>query len=727
MGVGIRRHDRKPPNSYRVVVWNRTLRRRIGGALLMLISLNQSPPAVSTTTGAFTLSGNNLTALQGGAATATITANKTTVLPGEVVVLEITDYGFSYTDERKLTVLWNFDDTGSTYSTGSGYSANKAYNPLTNKYWATQGTKNPSVQIWDDAGNLAATGTVAITVEDPDAVSWTRDYTVTNTATWNAVVPASAGERVRVTIADDATIDIGSTTYTTSGANARTYVTASFDGTNRPILTTSTVQHSGFDPRRNGAGFEFIIYGIHGQGTYSQKTGTGTVWSLITGGAAPSAMSTLMSVAACKMTGGNLIYHGGSDQTYGGGLYGYSDLHCRSWLNYAINRFGEWADVTMTGCDVRADPEAFRFEGGSGDNPPAAYDHCVRLGCVRKVGVEANIIYATGGWSTLVSDWAANPSLRVHPTTHTQTAAIFVRNNVFYNHWQTVAIGQVNPSRGFEVAPRIVALDMNTHIIGHQSRFPITIQGQPFSFQNNFCYIMAGDNGPSELNNILQLAENVVPSVTAGGDALIAFNHFISHRGSTFTDVVEQWSGSPTITKTHNVVYCPNASNSGSFTDYTPLSAGDYFAPVNDFGGDGVSVAHNAASSGYRPRFDRDGNVRGSTTNAGAFGTSPTSVTAISAPVNSVVPGAPAEMSGFADIWKLPSFGTWTGLSNFDWEPYLSQTEWQSNGSPVTASYRIFIDNRSGTYTGTTVRCLVTYTNFSGTEVTANSSTAVLS
>lgn len=663
------------------------------------------------------------------AATATITANKTTVLPGEGVILEITDYGFAYTDERKLSVLWDFDDVGATYSTGSGMDANKAYNQLTNKYWATQGTKNPSVQIWDENGNLAATGTIEITVEDPDLVSWTRDYTVTNTATWNAVVPAGAGERVRVTIADDTTIDVGSTTYLSEGANSRTYVTASFDGTNRPVLTTSTAGHDAFNARRDGAGFEFIIYGIHGQGTYSQKTGSGTVWAMITGGAAPSAMTTLMSITACKMEGGDLVNHGGSDKTYGGGLYAFSDLYVRDYFNYAFNRLGEWADITVTGCDVRSDPESLRWTGGK-EPAPSAFDHTCRFGCVRKFGGEANRIFANGGWSTLSSDWASNPCMRVMVTTHTETASVFVRNNIFFNLWQTLVVGEVNGTRGFEVPARIIAVDMNTHIIGWQSRQAVEIGGQPLSFQNNFCYISAGDNGPTELNRFLWLKPSPEPTATVDGDAYVAFNHFITERVDTaaapFEYIFNEWNGTPTVTDENNLIFAPNVTNA-TVVDYTPVSRGDFFAAVNDPSGDGVSIAHNAVTSGYRPRFDRNGVVRSATTNAGAYGTSVASSTAVTAPVNTVAPGAPSEMASFADVWKLPSFGTWTGLGNNDWEPYLSQTEWQANGVAVSASYRIVIDNRAGTYTGDTVRCIVTYTNFSGVEINATSATTVLS
>lgn len=676
---------------------------------------------------------------------ATLSAQRTTVYVGEACHLWVVSNGMSC-DARRRECLWSFDDVGSTYwrkDSGAQNSANSSFMPYTAKVWETPGSKDVTCFIWNENGEVTL-GSITITVVDPDTITPFRHLYVSASgdtsgfpaqtsviqhvtlAEFKALSFSTDGRIEFITFRDDETFNFGTAGEAFSGVGSTYLLRRTGTGTNPPKLTANdgvTILR----PSRNAHGLRFIANEIDGLGTYDPQFGTGNVVTLF-GGDQPLTEGVIaeITIFGCNMEGGNLGVTTGGETNNGPSWIAIINNRCRKWKDYCFARFGGRAKAASLGNDFRQDPLANIFNSTKVSTPDMS-DHCHRFMGAEWTACEALTVYASGGWSGLSRDWAVNTALRIHPTDHTADHQHFVSNCDLRGAWLCLQIGDESAS-GFVEKKGLIQVTRTRFRTGRQTRYCVEIDVGELGFFNNWVMTPNLDNQGAGFNGGLLLDNSANLSASTGSTAQIGFNNFLSFRSDTYNDVVTDWASS-IVTKTNNVVYCPNASNSGSYASVTPLSPGDDFKPTV------ASPANDSVSTGWRPHFDFDGNVRTATTNKGCFDTSVASSVAVAAPINSVAPSAPLELPAFGDVWYLPNHGAW----NAAFDPYWIDFNWKANGVSVTdtsgnnVSFRTVLDNsgiltpaNAGRFNGSTVICTLTATNNSGTKVTVNSSSRVI-
>lgn len=681
------------------------------------------------------------------------------VLPGEPVHVYINSTsGFSVTNEyEEIDFEWDFDDSGATYTTGGGQSsdANTAFGRDVNHMWDSTGAKSVSVTARTSSG-AATPVTVSVTVDDPNSRSWdaiiyysqASNFSGAPTETGNvhhestvAGVNAliGANSSVWIILRKGETYTWGATAFDFTDDGMFGYITGnnatrSFGTGAVPQINAGT---SGTFVRKLGSLSNVVIVDCNFDGGYNAATAVASNGDFdvctvdATAGANDNHGIALTRVTAngCSRAISGL---GGGGSTNGNLYIRVYDCTGTDWFDYWCTSGSGEAWFTAQGCHIKQNPLAIMRDTSSGPFPsPDASDHGpIRFNGCRRIGVENCDIASSNGWSNYGGGFFIQPCLRFYPQ---QNDGMFVnvQRNIFSgsvaldiaNHTTTVSV---------PIYPMKVIFDRNEIYIGRQSFGAIWNKGATGLWaRNNVCYYanVYQDRGPG-IFSFLVLKNSLNSSVV--GDALTApivceFNTIVSDRSATsggngdWQEYIVQpydtgqsttWQGT-TPTTLNNIYEVPNHSNSGSFTNDSPLSRGDNFKPVTS-----TSAAVDAVSSGTIPVRDHDGNIRTSTTNRGAHHDDVASAASVTAPSNSVVPTI-AELASFTNEWAATSHGTWSNWPN----AYLIEFSWELNGTPITDDDLTVADVTA--LTGN-LTLNVTATNTSGTRVTAESAASAV-
>lgn len=670
------------------------------------------------------------------AGAATLQATKTTVYVGEPTQISWADLGMPNPDPRRLQAFYDFDDPGKAYGVGTGYSASVSYMPVTAKSWDTPGVKTVQGNFWNSNGE-ETTGTIQITVLDLSTfdevayVSWVGDTTgfpaatgnvvhVTSKAQWDALNYQTANQKKAAFFRDDETFTFTSeSTKVCQGANSTYIFGATKGGTLRPLITSAT-ELTYFEGDRSFDGISVTVRDFRFAGSYDPQTGIGAHVTAFSGAQASGAQTSQTAVCECDMDGGAIARMKGVDSTFGRNNHHLLGNRCRNWREYAAGRFGGLGYQVAIGNDWQQNPLANIFLSTKDTSPDMA-DHTFRFGCTVIAAVEGNTSYTAGGWSNLADEWAENPACRIHPTNHTLPWEVYVAYNDFKCAWLPLQIGDVTSGDEIDVKGLSIVYG-NKLTSGRQVRHCLQIDAGNAGIFNNLMYNPNLDNSFKGFNGAIALDASLTGSTSTGSTAYIGFNHMISHREDEFRPIDNSWVSS-TVTDEHNIVHAPNAATiTGGFSNDAQVSQGDWFKILT------ANPGHNAVTTGWKPRWDIDKNLRGSTTSKGCYHGGVASAQAVSPPVNTVAPAQPAELSAFPDVWYVPDHGTWTGLDS----PYERDFFWTVGGAEPTKNagdpvgHRTVLDNSAlagdtaGRYTGQSAICAMTFTNRSGQKVTVN-------
>lgn len=675
----------------------------------------------------------------------TLSARRSTVLPGEGVFLDAeSPSGFSSTwDEKELDWLWDFDQVGASFAANAPYSdANYFRGPVAVTSYPSAGTYNPACTI--RSAVTSATKSLAITVQNPDVdVSWDRDVYVsfagnttgwptetgavehiTSAAEWQGLSFSTASEVVRITFRDDETY-----TWTTldtkslAGGAATYYVTRDFAGTNPPNLqasATSTDAYAAFTVNRT-SNKRIVLYGLDVAGGYDPLTGSAPNgnFKLLDGATPTGAVDPEITISGCSAAGASLAITNGTSTANGPTHVAVIDSICTDWPDYGVGLFGGEFDARFSGCDIRQNPLALVRDGKSGSFPQAADHGPIRIGNNLKSATHNCRLYSNSGWSPFYgADIAVQPGLRIHPIAVSGGWSAYVFDCDILSAWRPLVIGDVDTGSAVQSAGKFI-VSANTVTGGRQARQGlIFINAASGVVTNNVIY-------HPNLEHFGDLAEGVCiqdgagPAAARAGDFYVAFNTMASQRTTeSYSDVgTGSWSGVGTITQEYQLVSADGHTNSGAFTDYSPISKADNFKPVT------TSAAIDAVTTGFVPVRDFDGNLRAATTNIGAHHDDVASDAGVSAPSNSVAPTI-AELANWSGEYAVSSLGTWANS-----EDYFLMWNWQMDGVDVAIAADTDVsqlvtcdvstlDDSTGNLT-----CRITMTNRSGTRTTATSNT----
>lgn len=721
--------------------------------------------------------------------TITVQAWPSDPMAGETVYFWISAVsGFSVADPyEELDFEWDFGDPGSTYSVGGGgfgTDANRMNGWNVAHVYTGDGAKTVTVSARQH-GISGTTGqsTVNFNVTALDNISWTKVYwvdfgEVSGTPDFTG---ATAEDSVNTHISSAAALQATSATtnsrnrYIFKKGETFTWDQASISISN--ALRTSVGSRTGFgtgaNPQiiSNRTGYDnYVFYAFSGgddrrfsawaidmEGGYDPSTGTASPGTI---GLVSTIYSTtqghLNSVSAYQCVASGCVQfmngRGGSVPTQGRVFMGWVDCDISDWSNFGAGSGANCKMAALIGSRVMQNPLAMMNDDAKPETYPQAADHGPwRLNGLERAVAFSNKLANSGGWSPALESSEIQALIRymVDGPQYDDLVVTNTQENIGYgaNFLRMGATSPASDSDTLENRCRHI-VDRNKHHQGRQKVSFVDTSVSGFYIRNNMYYLANCSQYVSGLSLVFldypdgasQLAQFFTQpcvvsfnttfsdlSSASGGNgtwAATSLNPNNTSYGGTVLEVGLDFNwhteGATVPTVENNVVYVPNHSNAASFNT-GPISRAELGKPVTG------NAAINAVSSGTIPVRDIDGNLRGATTNAGAFDTVDAVDAGVSAPANSVAPTI-AELASFPGQFSPTSFGTWTNWS--DGSQYLFDITWAIGGTTVTRAVTgsptwkqvTLIESKTNQnpLTGTLTATL-TATNTSGSRVSATS------
>lgn len=433
---------------------------------------------------------------------------------------------------------------------------------------------------------------------------------------------------------------------------------------------------------------EIVICNLKLDGGYDARTGQGPRGSLsllLVGGSNTNAFTLGVSMYQCDGEGVvRMISGGGSSAQPHSYRVKMHDCRAYSWFDYSFTFSGGETYFAGAGLNFRQPPLSARRAGQAKPNiwPGAAYHGCGRVNGMRRFGISESDLFPVNGWSPLSIDTATQPCLRLHPLER-MTGECWANIQTCKGRGrQLVALGTVNAT-GDRIGQGWTVVAKNEFYPGPQSQAIVTLNMtgayihdnvvyQPNLFQNigvpgyeivRLETVAYAGTLPGTLTRPIKAYNNTYCSdrgpESGGNNPLIVFN------------VEAGWPGT-TPTEDANILFGPNTT--GTYADYGPLSRGDNFIPVTG------SAAINGKTGNINVR-DFFGNLRGPTTNIGAYDTSVATAMSVAPPVNVSAP-AFAESVSWPGEWQPTTQGGWTGWDEDD--RWHFEYDWRINGVKPT-------------------------------------------
>jgi len=551
------------------------------------------------------------------------------------------------------------------------------------------------------------------------------------------------------------------------GCAGRTYITSSdsFGSGARPKIISGEPDFNDFNgeletlklfnPGNTGGQSHFAVYGVDFDGTYDPVTGThnGGGWTIVCGGLKADDGDLYRSFCQCNLTGMRAVFMsegaddiGATERTF----FAMHDTNVQDWSDFGVAVFGTHLIAGIGGCSIHQNPLAHTRDGKpvqpyTTDDLNRSADHGpLRLHNTEYIGITNCFIANSTGWSALLpNDRSIQPILRLS-TPYIDMGAdnpfSLVTGNIQRNRtighggWQ-LGRREINNAGGLVMGyfPRhAMIIDRNEHTITrqHADHFIVSSGVTGIYARNNVYYCADVYSASNQFTVFFRnTPANADWYVFAGGaqtdPSYVRFNTMVSDRSLASGDnkavefIDADASSLPTPISENNIVWAPNHTNAGDFTDYTPLDRSDNFKPVTG------SAAIDAVSSGTIPVRDFEGNLRGATTNLGAHDTENASAGTVAAP--SYTSGLTiAELSWAAGDYHVNDWGTWDHWPLED--RYMVEWNWEVDGFGLTdggepAHFRNWA--RITTETGD-LTCTITATNRSGVREPATSNPLTL-
>jgi hypothetical protein len=705
----------------------------------------------------FAPSGGGSGSFPTGTASFAITASETTPHPGEAIVLDVNSFSGLPRGRDQLDVVtsWNFDDDGATFNISTSgklrsTDANVANGMTPGKAWDTTGAKTVTATNYyrDPSDGLIYqnTQTIEITVTEPTwdniaYVSYANDFTGLPPAGGNIThinshagldrwinATVGTGETCVMYFRDDETFTFTNRIIVRRDGNIFA-VRRTNDGTTRPVFsaTGGDINNGLFTVDFNT---RFSVNDITWTGPYDPVTGGGAhITAIGSEGSRANGEDVHISLANCRFSGWWINVSGPNFATTAAtDTFAIYNTEIADWGNCGIFFGGQTTTVGMFGTTIMQSPRAMLKDGSLFSNPEAPDLGAIRCDSVVLCGFDNCVFANTTGWTQVSDYFNIQPAVRIDPL-NSQAPLRGSATRCDMIAPQMISFDEIAGVK-ITVKPTGFYVD-GCRLFGIRQWFAIAVSRiADVRFRNTLVYYPNISDGEAELTLGFTLvdAANDATINTGAGRPEFRYQTLVSDRSSTSggtnsfsivnTGFINGWTGD-TANIDGSVVYIPNHSNAGSFTDYTPLSRGDDFQHTT------ASAANqNISDMSDVPVLDVLGNFRdGSTTSSGAYDAGVASAASVSAPSNSSVPTI-AELSTFANWYYITSLGTWANLDSRYGE-YMFEPDWRLD-AVNEATHQMLFDNSGGAGTGSDLDVEIVYTNLGGTRVSANSADTAL-
>lgn len=399
-----------------------------------------------------------------------------------------------------------------------------------------------------------------------------------------------------------------------------------------------------------------------------------------------------------------------------------------NWRNYGIGGFGGTRTTLYAGNIVAQHPFAAKIGDGKTGAVSNAPDHGpIRSQCAAFQAFLATIFSSANGWSPNgISYGSANQvAIRAHAIDLGPRLTEVIQNvwgNLLSSDSSSVAAGTHSPGKSEQAImpgyPMHTLVHCNECLTGSQgySGFFSNNAAGGLRVWNNLCVrlnLVEFGGGTNRRNYVMDLSGNPLTfnnvrnqPMYCGQNTVVILRSVARHGSNAFDfdrqvlDPKDVWNG-PNVVYFGNLFHFPSLGNAGEEGNFT-LSPGDGFRLVN-----GSTNGINSVSGNNAAVYDRDGTLRSSVTNAGAYNNTVPSATSVTPPTISAVTIAQISTTPQGNFWS-PT-GATTNLD--DWRVRFD-VRWKRNGSNVSAptgQYTVLPVSGSGAITAD-----VTVANYGG-------------